>query len=398
MPKLTKRFVDSIKPKGKDLTVFDGGVPGFGFHVRPSGHRTFIFQYRFGGRTRKLTLGVYGRDRITPDKARTKAIRALAALDRGEDPAELRDEGRRAPTVAQLAERYLSEYLEPKRKASTVREFRRTIERDILPKLGRRRVADLTLADLDNLHRSLRNSPVQANRTLTVLSSMLSRAEKWGLRPLGSNPAPHVERFKESKRERFLSPAEIGHLGEALREAEEKEHASAILAIRLLTLTGMRKGEVLSLKWDFVDFQNGLLLLPDSKTGRKAVPIAAPALQLLSKAPRAKGNPFVCFGTRPGAPFLGLQKVWERVRKLAGLTDVRLHDLRHSFASIGAAAGLGLFVIGKVLGHSQTSTTQRYAHLADDPVRAASDQISSEIASALDGKPLHEPSPFRKRS
>ncbi len=381
MPKITKRLVDSIRRCGEDRTVFDGGVPGYGLHVRPSGTCTFILHYRSGGRKRKLTLGVYGR--VTPDQARKKALRALAAIDRGEDPAEERDQARKAATVAELAQRYLTEYLGPKRKASTLREFRRTIERDILPRLGKRRVSDLTLADVDRLHQALKDSPVQANRTVTILSSMLARAERWGLRPLGSNPCKFVERFKESKRERFLSPAELGRLGEALRESEGKEHPSALLAIRLLTLTGMRRGEVMNLRWDQVDFRNRLLLLADSKTGRKAVPVGAPALKLLSEAERAEGNPFVCYGTRPGAPFVGLQKVWERVRKLAGLEDVRLHDLRHSFASVGAAAGFGLFVIGKVLGHSQTSTTQRYAHLAEDPVRDASERISSEIAASL---------------
>lgn len=146
----------------------------------------------------------------------------------------------------------------------------------------------------------------------------------------------------------------------------------------------MRRGEVLSLRWEHVDFGNRLLTLPDSKTGRKAVPAPAPALKLLAEAHRVPSNPFTCPGVRPGSPFKGLQKAWERIRKVAGLEDVRLHDLRHSFASVGAAAGLGLFVIGKVLGHAQVSTTQRYAHLADDPVRAASDRIADSIAAALD--------------
>ncbi len=385
MPKITKRLVDTARSSREDLTIFDGSVPGFGIHVRPSGHCSFILQYRIGGRIRKLTLGVYGR--LTSDQARKKALQALAVIDKGQDPAEERDGSRTAPTIADLAQRYLSEYLEPKRKASTVREFRRTIDRCILPKLGRRRVADITLADVDGLHRALRATPIQANRTVAVLSSMLVRAEKWGLRPLGSNPVPHVERFKENRRERFLSTAELTRLGDALREAAAKEHPSALLAIRLLILTGMRRGEVLSLRWEFIDFPNRLLVLPDSKTGRKAVPLPAPALKVLSDAPRAVGNPYVCFGVKPGGAFGGLQKVWERVRSSAQLDNVRLHDLRHSFASIGAAAGLGLFVIGKVLGHSQTSTTQRYAHLAEDPVRAASDRISSEISAALDGSP-----------
>jgi integrase len=384
MPKISKSLVDKLRAAKADNTVFDGGVPGFGAHARPSGHCSFILQYRFGGRTRKLTLGSYGR--ITVEQARRMALQALALIDRGEDPAGMRDEDRKALTVADLAERYLSEYLSEKRKPSTVKEFRRTIEREILPRLGHRRVTDLTLADADALHRALKASPIQANRTIAVLSSMLMRAEKWGLRPFGSNPCSHVDRYRENKRERFLSPAELERLGEALRQSEGAQHPSALLAIRLLALTGMRRGEVLTLKWGYVDFDKGLLLLPDSKTGRKPVPVAAPALKLLSEAPRMEGNPYVCFGVRPASSFVGLQKVWERVRSLAGLDEVRMHDLRHTYASFGAAAGLNLFLIGKILGHSQASTTQRYAHLADDPVRAASDSISAEISASLDRK------------
>lgn len=384
MPKLTQRFIESLKKEKGDLTVFDGGVPGFGFHVRPSGHCTFVLQYRAGGCSRKLTLGIY--PRVSPVRARKKALLALAAIEKGNDPALIRDLDRAAPTVSDLAKRYLTEYLEPKRKASTVREFRRTIEKEILPRLGRRKVAEVTLADVDKLHRSLRETPYQANRTVSVLSSMLARAEKWGIRPPSSNPCRHVERFSEKARERFLSSAEFARLGETLRLMEGQIHPSGLLAIRLLILTGMRKGEVLSLKWEYLDFPGARISLPESKTGRKVLPLTAPVQKILVGADRTTGNPYVCRGDNSNRPLVGLQKIWERVRVRAGLENVRLHDLRHSFASVGAGAGLGLYMIGKILGHTQARTTQRYAHLADDPIKAASEQISSEIAASLEDK------------
>ena len=200
-----------------------------------------------------------------------------------------------------------------------------------------------------------------------------------------TNPCRGIDRYKENKRERFLSAAELSRLGEALREAEEQQALTpyAIAAIRLLLLTGARKSEILSLRWDCVDLDNRLLRLPRSKTGPKSIYLTTAAAEILKLLPRVKGNPFVIVGEKPGAHLVNLQKPWDRIRARAGLDDVRLHDLRHSYASVGATSGLSLLFVGKLLGHTQASTTQRYAHLAEDPVRQAGEQISEAIATAL---------------
>ena len=227
---------------------------------------------------------------------------------------------------------------------------------------------------------------------------MLNLAESWGIRPDGSNPCRHVERYREKRRERFLGNDELARLGQVLSDAEanDTEPPSAIAAVRLLILTGCRLQEVLGLRWDQVDFERRQIRFEESKTGQKTIALGAAALELLCGLPRLEGNPYVIPGKKDGAHFVGMPKVWQRIRKQAGLENVRLHDLRHSFASVGAGAGLSLPIIGKLLGHTQAATTQRYAHLAADPVRQAADRISGEIAAALEGNPKGQVVQIRK--
>jgi len=240
--------------------------------------------------------------------------------------------------------------------------------------------------DIAKLHHELGDTPYQANRTLALLSKFFDWAEKRGLRPDGSNPCRHIEKYREGRRERFLSQAELARLGDTLREAEQVKSCSpwVIAAVRLLTLTGARLNEILSLQWEHVSEEHECLMLPDSKTGRKAIHLNAPALALLQSIPRLEGNPFVICGERAGRHLVNIEKPWRRIRKAAKLDDVRLHDLRHSFASVAASGGQSLVVIGKMLGHSQPATTARYAHLADDPVKAASDAVGRHIAAAME--------------
>jgi integrase len=211
-------------------------------------------------------------------------------------------------------------------------------------------------------------------------------AEVWGERAPGSNPCRYVEKFRERKRERFLSAEELARLADALEQAEGNEPLSAVAAIRLLILTGCRLSEILSLRWEWVDSERGCLILPDSKTGAKTVPLGAPALRVLTELSWQEDSPYVLPAERGTGHFIGIQKPWQRIRGAARLNDVRLHDLRHSFASVAVSGGDSLYLVGKVLGHRQSRTTERYAHLKDDPLRAVADRTSGRIAAMMEGK------------
>ncbi|MGA8688684.1 MAG: tyrosine-type recombinase/integrase, partial [Methyloceanibacter sp.] len=284
-------------------------------------------------------------------------------------------------------DQFMIEHVKSKRKASTAREYERTAKLYIVPRLGRRAISEIKRQEVAKLHHELASKPYQANRTLALLSKFFNWAEKHGLRPDGSNPCRHVEKYRENRRERFLSEAELARLGYALRAAERDQTATpwAIAAIRLLTFTGARLSEILTLQWEHVNAEHGVLMLPDSKTGRKAVHLNAPALAVLDAIPRLEGNPHVICGAKAAQHLVNLEKPWRRIRRAAGLEDVRLHDLRHSFASVSASSGHSLVVIGKMLGHSQPATTARYAHLADDSLKSASDAVAARIAAAMNG-------------
>ncbi len=384
MPKLTKRLVDSIKPEEKDVVLWDSEVKGFGLRVmKNTGYKSFIIQYRTQGRSRRLTIGRYGR--MTLDRARKVARGKLSAVDQGGDPAEEKKVGRQAVTIKELAKRYIAEHAKVKKKASSAFRDERLLERFILPAIGNRQIKAITRADVAQLHHKIgQETPIQANRTLAVLSKMMTLAIRWGLYP-DENPCRHVERFKERKRERFLSQDELARLGQVLAEAEEKKEISptAAAALRLLALSGLRRGEVLSLQWDWIDFQRGVIFFPDSKTGQKVTALGGPVLELLGNIPKTAGNPHVFAGKKFGRPLYDINGPWRLVREKAGLKGVRLHDLRHTHASVGAAAGLSLPTIGALLGHTQAATTQRYAHLAQDPVKQAADQVASLIDGAM---------------
>lgn len=383
MPKLTKRIIDAVEPQTNEFFLWDEGIPGFGLRVMPSGRKSFVVQFRAGRRARRMSLGPS--TVLTCDQARTRAITIIAAVKNGDDPAAERDAKRNAATVRELAERFDREHIAVRLKASTAKEYRGTLKRFILPALGRLAVPEITRADVAKFHHDLRHIPYQANRCLEVVSKMFVLAEMWGLRPDGSNPRKHIRKYPEEKRERFLSAAELRRIGEVLREMESEriELQSAILAARLLILTGCRLGEIMTLKWDYVDFDERVLRLPDSKTGKKVVHLGAPAVEYLQGAQHIDGNPWVITGTLPGKPLSDLQPFWQRVRARAGVKDVRIHDLRHTFASAAVASGQGLPMIGKLLGHTQVQTTARYAHLAAEPVRLAADAVAQNLRQSL---------------
>jgi integrase len=392
--KLTKRLVEAVAPpQSGELNLWDSEVPGFGLRVRTGGRRVYVVEYRNRERRkRRMTLGPHGR--LTVDAARKKARQAMAAVGRGEDPADAQLAERAAPTLTELAKRYLEEHARPKKKPASVEADARILRLYVLPALGRRKVNALGLREVAELHHAMRDKPIQANRTLALLSKMFGLAERWGFRPPSSNPCRGVDHFPERPRERFLSATELARLGAVLSE-EEQAQPFVVLAIRLMVLSGARRDEVLTLRWSEVNFERACLALPDSKTGAKLVPLGPAALALLSDAPRLEGNPYVIPGHRTGGRLVGLQKPWARIRARAGLADLRLHDLRHTFASYGAAAGLGLPVLGAILGHRSHATTARYTHFADDPRQAGAARISGEIAAALNGRQAGEVIPMR---
>jgi len=383
MPKLTKRTIEAAEIRASEYFLWDAEVPGFGLRVLPSGRKGYVVQYRAGRRPRRISLGP---STVLPcEQARTRAITIIAAVRNGDDPAAKRDTDRQAITVAELAERFDREHISVRLKESTAKGYRRMIERTVLPALGRHRVIEVTRADIAELHHNMRYIPYDANRCMEIISKMFSLAEMWGLRPDGSNPRKHIKKYPEEKRGRFLSAAELRRVGEVLREMEEEgvELPAGIAAARLLMLTGCRLGEIMRLRWEHVDIEGRALRLPDSKTGAKTVHLGQPAVDVLKAIERIKDNPWVITGTLPGAPLYDLQPFWQRVRARAGLKDVRIHDLRHTFASTAIAAGQGLPIIGKLLGHTQVQTTARYAHLAADPMRLAANQVAQEIANSL---------------
>lgn len=383
MPKLTKRIVDTAEIRATEYFIWDDDIPGFGLRVLPSKRKSYIVQYRAGRRSRRMSLGLS--TVLTCEQARTRAIAIVAAAKNGEDPAAKRDADRQAITVKELAERFDKEHIAVRVKESTAKGYRRMLERVIVPALGRHRVTEVTRADIAKIHHDLRHIPYDANRCLEIISKMFSLAEMWGLRPEGTNPRKHIKKYPEEKRERFLSAAELRRVGEVLREMEDEgvELPSAIAAVRLLILTGCRLGEIVTLKWEYVDISGKALRLPDSKTGAKVVHLGQPAVEVLQKIERAEKNPWVIVGTKPGARLSDLQPFWQRVRARAGLKDVRIHDLRHTFASTAVAAGQGLRMIGKLLGHTQVQSTARYAHLAADPVKGAAEKVASNLAQAI---------------
>lgn len=398
--KITKRTVDALEPSEKDRFAWDSELKGFGLKVTPTGRKVYLVQYRMPGRTtRRFTIGVHGSP-WTPTSARSEAMRLLGAVASGVDPAEQKKLVRQDISVDELCKIYLTDGARTK-KQSTIEMDRSRIDAHVRPLLGKKRVKQITRSDLqrflsdvadgktanDRKTRKRGRSIVRggkgvANRTLGMIGAIFEFAVEQGFRT--DNPARGVKKFKEGRSDRFLSNEEMARLGDALRTAEAQgSNPYAVAAIRLLLLTGCRKAEILSLKWRDIDFSNAMLRLADSKTGAKTVHLGAPALSLLSELPRQLGNPFVIAGEREGTHLVNLQKVWAKIRSEARLEDVRLHDLRHSFASVAARSGESLLVIGKVLGHTTATATQRYAHLSDDPVRLAAASTSEHIGHAL---------------
>ena len=384
---LTNRAVAALKVE-RDTVYWDRDLPGFGIRVYPGGGKVYIAQAREPDKTiRRVTIGRH--DVLNADRARQRAAFIIARIRAGEDPVPLPLAARfnGGPTVADLAERYLEEHTAVRIKPRTQLRVRGMLSNHILPALGRLPLEAVEPSDIVEFHQKLFDRPVTANKCVKVLSHIYRLGAGWGLVPEGFNPCRSVEKYPERSRERFLTDAEFNRLGLVLDEAVESGAAplTAVTAIRLLMLTGCRKSEVLTLRWSDVDLDAGELHLADSKTGPRAVQLPPTAVELLEALPRRKGSIWVFPGKDRDGRYSGggLDHAWRTVRAAAGLEDVRLHDLRHSFASRALALGETLPVIGKLLGHSDIETTARYAHLAHDSIHETAERIAQSIAADI---------------
>jgi len=380
MAKLSDRLIKQLTPPEIGyLITYDDEISGFGVRVTAAGARSFILRYRLNRIARKYTIGTYGRDQWTLAAARKRAGELRKMLARGEDPLAERTDARRAPTVADLCERFQDEHL-PKTRPLTQRDYNAIIANDILPAMRHLKVVAVTFSDIDGLHRKItkRGAAYTANRTIAVLSKMFALAIKWGWR--ADNPAKGIERNQESKRHRYLSTDELERLTAALAEHPDQQ---AVNIIRLLLLTGARSAEVRSARWDQFDLEDGVWIKPGATTKQKTehrVPLSAPARQLLSDiATAADEDAEYVFPGRGVDHRINVKKDWAALCDAAKISGARMHDLRHTYASVLASAGLSLPVIGALLGHTQPQTTARYSHLFDDPLREATERAGAVI-------------------
>lgn len=402
--KLTKTSVERLEATGKRYNQFDDELKGFAVRVGAGGDKSFYYVYRAGkGRgapLKWLRLGAF--PSITVEQARQIAKSKAAAVALGEDPAAAVQEDKAALTLSEALSGFDQEYVS-KLKPSTIAFYRHTIEHHLKPKLGRIRTKALGYSDIAKFHTALKEKPYMANRCIAVLSVFLNWCEKHGYRERHSNPCKEITLYREQKRQEFMDAGILSVLGDALSRMETTWHErqatktrrndkevdtitpQAAAAIRLLMFTGARLGEILSLKWEYIDFEQGFARLPDSKTGFKVLQLPAPALAVLESLPEM--SEWVLPANSASGHMVNLKTPWGNLLKFAQLTGWRLHDLRHSFASVMVNSGASLPIIGKILGHTQSNTTQRYAHLEQNPARKAAEDAAAKIDQALKTKP-----------
>lgn len=401
--KISKSIVDRAQPREADFFIWDGELKGFGLKVAKGGRKTFVCKYRAGtGRsapTRRMTIGAFGSP-WTVDQARNEVKKLLGRVANGEDPASDKQAKKKQMTMTELCAVYLAEGCSTK-KPSTIATDKGRIQRHIIPLLGRKKVHDVSRNDIKRFLQDVANGKTRVNvktgksgraivtggrgtasRTVGLLGGIMSYALDLDL--IESNPVRGIKKFPDKKCNRFLTEKETISLGQAMRAAVlQGVNPAGMAIIKLLIFTGARKGEIQSLLWREVDFDKGFLRLEDSKTGQKIIPLNAGALEILTELPKFKNSDYVFPSEDGESYYVGVAKVWPKIRAVAGLNDVRLQDLRHSFASIAVSSGASLPIIGALLGHRNTSTTQRYAHLSDNPVRSATALVDRQIRSAL---------------
>jgi integrase len=376
MPKLTKRFVDlvALPVKGeKDLFFWDEDLSGFGLRVKQSGVKSYFVQYRADGTSRRMTLGRHGV--LAADEARKLARQQLGSVAHGADPARERTKRRQAPTVRDLAADYLERYAIPNKRESSLRNDRQMLDKIILPTLGAMKVADVTRRDIEPMLVQMKATPYRANRVRALTSKMFGLAVEWEW--CEGNPVNGIAKYGEHKRERWLSPEEMARLVDVLAR-HPNQRAAAV--VRLLMLTGARKSEVMHAEWGQFDLERGVWTKPAHFTKQKRshhFPLSDAAVALLRelRAAAPANARFVFPGDVAGQPIQCIKKFWAEIREAAKIPDARLHDLRHTFASHLVSSGVSLPIVGRLLGHTQAQTTERYAHLADDPLREAVNRL-----------------------
>jgi integrase len=411
MPKLNKKAVDAAMPKAKDYVIWDDDLPGFGLRVFASGKRSYVLQYRSKGRSRRYTIGLHGV--WTPETARQEARVQLGRIAQGENPAEERQVDHQAITVRELCALYradleagliLGKGGRPKR-ASTIYTDLGRMNCHIIPLIGTRRVRDLTKADANKLMKDVmagrtkqtkrsgklrgksivRGGPGAASRTVGLLGGILTYAIEAGI--IDTNPAHGIRKPKDKVRQRRLSEDEYRMLGQILAEASAFEHyALSVAIIRMLALTGCRRGEIVNLKWADVDLENSCLRLSESKEGYSVRPIGLPVIEMLEARQPLADSEFVFPGLRNGQAFGALPNHWEVFFKNSALGDVTAHVLRHSFASLANDLGLTEVTIAALIGHAKGSVTSKYIHTMDSALVMAADTIAGYVEGLLDGK------------
>ncbi|OJX09492.1 MAG: hypothetical protein BGO77_06170 [Caedibacter sp. 37-49] len=376
--KLTKRFADNIQPNPhQELLLWDNAIKGFGLRVFSSGRKTYFVQYRNDfNRTRRMKVGVHGI--ITAEQAREEAKIILGEVAKGHDPSSESKNKKQVPTFIEFSNEYLELYAKGVKREKSYKEDQKLLI-IIFKYLGTKNIQEITTKDIHLLHRALKETPYQANRVRALLSKMFSLSMQWGWRT--DNPAKGVENYQEHKRDRWLNDNEVQRLWKVLDTYSNQDIANVV---RLLLLTGARRSEVLTATWDQFNLEQSIWTKPAHATKQKRMehlPLSPQATEILKKIQQAAHSNFLFPGKIPGKPLQEIKKAWDTIRKRAGLSDVRLHDLRHTHASHLVSSGLSLSIVGKLLGHTQASTTQRYAHLADEPLRQATSLFGNKIES-----------------
>ena len=384
--RLTEASVEALTVDGRDRLILDSLLAGFGVRVTPSGTKLFVVRARVGGKPQRVTIGRFPDMKVAD--ARREARAALDDMRAGKSPQiqkAVREAARAAGamTVEALANRWMREVVEPKRKPLTIADYRRLVDQKIKPKFGSSMVASIKHGDVSAWHAEMAKTPRRANYAVAVLRAIMNFAERLELRPPHTNPVRGLELFPERQVERFMDEAEIARVAEAITALEDEKSIGPFAAagLRLAMLTGARSGEIQTLRWEFINLPKRQIRLPDSKTGAKTIHLSPLAVEVIKSIPKV--GDWVIAGAKPDKPYVRLNHAWDKVRERAKVEDVRLHDVRHSFASMAAARGFSLPMIGKLLGHKHAATTQRYAHLQVDVAASANDDVAGAIAEAM---------------